>query len=92
MLNILMPTWYVVSRKLERLATGLQRRYLFLVRILCVVLGGLVVSVLAMDPRFAGSIPAEVDGFLRVIKIRSTTSFGGDVVDLRHVKEPYGYE
>jgi hypothetical protein len=31
-----------------------------------VALGGLVVSVLA---RFAGSIPAEVDGFLRVIKI-----------------------
>jgi hypothetical protein len=28
-----------------------------------VVLGGLVVSVL--DPRFAGSIPAEVDGFLK---------------------------
>jgi hypothetical protein len=25
------------------------------------------------------SIPAEVDGFLRVIKIRSTTSFGGEV-------------
>jgi hypothetical protein len=37
-----------------------------------VALGGLVVSVL--DPRFAGSIPTEVDGFLRVIKIRSTTS------------------
>ena len=32
-----------------------------------------------LDPRFAGSIPAEVDGFLRVIKIRSTTSFGGEV-------------
>jgi hypothetical protein len=35
--------------------------------------------------------PTEVDGFLRVIKIRSTTSFGGEV-DLRHVKETYGHE
>jgi hypothetical protein len=32
-----------------------------------------------LDPRFAGSIPTEVDGFLSVIKIRSTTSFGGEV-------------
>jgi hypothetical protein len=48
-----------------------------------------VVSVLATGPKVAGSIPAEVDGFLRVIKIRSTTSF--HVVDLRHVKEPYGH-
>jgi hypothetical protein len=33
----------------------------------------------SVDPRFAGSILAEVDGFLRVIKIRSTTSSGGEV-------------
>jgi hypothetical protein len=39
-------------------------------------LGGLVVSVLATGPK---AIPTEVDGFLRVIKIRSTTSFGGEV-------------
>jgi hypothetical protein len=32
-----------------------------------------------VDPRFAGSIPTEGDGFLRVIKIRSATSFGGEV-------------
>jgi hypothetical protein len=32
-----------------------------------------------LDPRFSGSIPTEGDGFLRVIKIRSTTSFGGEV-------------
>jgi hypothetical protein len=32
-----------------------------------------------LDPRFAGSIPTEGDGFLRVIKIRSTTTFGGEV-------------
>jgi hypothetical protein len=39
-----------------------------------------------LGPRFAGSIPTEVDGF-----------FKGDKnpehhVDLRHVKEPYGHE
>jgi hypothetical protein len=38
-----------------------------------------VVSVLATGPKVAGSIPAEVDVFLRVIKIRSTTSFGEEV-------------
>jgi hypothetical protein len=38
-----------------------------------------VVSVLATGPKVAGSIPAEVDGSLRVIKIHSTTSFRGEV-------------
>jgi hypothetical protein len=45
-----------------------------------VVLGGLVVSMLAivpLDPRFAGSNPAEDDGFLKAIEVRCTTSFGG---------------
>jgi hypothetical protein len=37
-----------------------------------------VVACLPLDPRFAGSNPAEDDGFLRVIKIRSTPSFGGE--------------
>jgi hypothetical protein len=50
-----------------------------------VALGGLVVSVLATGPQ--GSRPRAMDGFLRAIKIRSTTSH---VVDLRHVKEPSG--
>jgi hypothetical protein len=44
-----------------------------------ICLGGLVVSVLATGPKVAGSIPAEVDGFFRVIKICSTTSFRGEV-------------
>jgi hypothetical protein len=39
-------------------------------------LGGLVVSVLATGPKVRGFKP---DGFLRVIKICSTTSFGGEV-------------
>jgi hypothetical protein len=34
---------------------------------------------MVMDSRFADSIPAEDDGFLTAIKIRSTTSFGGKV-------------
>ena len=45
-------------------------------------------------PRFAGSIPAGVDGFFQSVKILSMASFGREgkqwarVVDLRHVKEP----
>ena len=47
-----------------------------------------------LDPRFAGSNPAEVHGFFQSLKIVSMTSFGKEVsrgsrvVDLRHVKEP----
>jgi hypothetical protein len=40
-------------------------------------LGGLVVSVLATGPKVRGFDPDRE--FLRVIKIRSTTSFGGEV-------------
>jgi hypothetical protein len=35
-----------------------------------------------MDPRFAGSNPAEEDGFLMAIKICTTNSFGGEVKPL----------
>ena len=54
--------------------------------------GGPVVIILPLDSRFAGSIPAGVDGFFQSVKILS--SFGREVkpwvpfVDLRHVKEP----
>jgi hypothetical protein len=54
---------------------------------------------LPLDPRFAGSNPAEDDGFLMVIKIHCATSFGGKVILLApcckillHVREPYTYE
>jgi hypothetical protein len=54
-------------------------------------------SCLPLNPRFAGSNPTEGDGFLRAIKIRSTTAFGGEVKPsapcckiLRHVKDPCG--
>jgi hypothetical protein len=38
-------------------------------------LGGAVVSVLATEPKGCGFEPGQGDGFLRVIKIRSTPSF-----------------
>jgi hypothetical protein len=61
-----------------------------------VVLRGLVVTVLASGPRFAGLSQAEGDGFLTAIKIRSTPSFGGEVKPsvpcheiLRYIKGPF---
>jgi hypothetical protein len=45
------------------------------VHIMKIALSGLVVACLPLDPRFAGSNPAGDNGLLRVIKIRSTTSF-----------------
>jgi hypothetical protein len=45
---------------------------------------------LSLDPRFAGSNPTEDDGFIRVIKIRSTTSFGGKVKPSVHGIRFYG--
>jgi hypothetical protein len=38
----------------------------------------------------AGSNPVKDDGFLRAIKIRSTTSFGGEVKPTAHVERFYG--
>jgi hypothetical protein len=46
---------------------------------LFVALGVLVVSVLAIGPKVRGFKPAEYDGFLREIKIRSTFCFGEEV-------------
>jgi hypothetical protein len=53
-------------------------------------------SCLPVDPSFAGSNPAEYNGFLRSIKIRSMTSTGGKLKPsapcrkiLRNVKNPY---
>ena len=40
-------------------------------------LGGLEVTCLPRDPRFAGSNPADVDGFFQDVKILSTSSLGG---------------
>ena len=44
---------------------------------LLVVLGGLGVTSLPRDPRFAGSNPTEVDGFFQEVKILSTSPSGG---------------
>ena len=40
---------------------------------------GPVVIILPLDPRFAGSIPAGVDGFFQSVKILSMTSFRREV-------------
>jgi hypothetical protein len=58
--------------------------------VLLVALGGLVVVVVAMDRKFAGSDSAEGDRVLRAIKIRSTTSFGGKYSRWAHVVRFYG--
>jgi hypothetical protein len=44
-----------------------------------VVTLGLMVVYLQLDPRFVASNPSEDGRFLRAIKIRSTTSFRGEV-------------
>jgi hypothetical protein len=46
---------------------------------LSVVLGGVIVAYMPLDPRIAGSNQAKDDGFLRAIKIRIRPSFGGEV-------------
>ena len=51
-------------------------------RLLCeyeVGLGGLGVTCSPGDPRFAGSNPAEVDGFFQDVKILSTNPPGGTI-------------
>jgi hypothetical protein len=60
-----------------------------------VVLSGVMASVLVIGPSFEGSNPAEGDGLLMAIKIRSTASFGGEVKPsatcrkiLLHLKNP----
>jgi hypothetical protein len=58
--------------------------------IISLILGGLVVTVLTTDPRSTGSNLAKHDGFLRVIKILSTTSIRGEVKLVSHVVRFYG--
>jgi hypothetical protein len=66
----------------------------FVFKILSSCLGGVMVTVLAIGPKVCRFKPGQGDGFLRLIKIRSTPSFGGDVKleaprhkILRHVKK-----
>jgi hypothetical protein len=61
-------------------------------------LGGVAVSVLVTGPKVRGFIPGRSDGFLRAIKIRSTSSFRWDAKPdvpcrkiLRHVEDPLRY-
>ena len=50
---------------------------LFSISCFFVGLGGLGVTCSPRDPRFAGSNPAEVDGFFQDVKILSTSPPGG---------------
>jgi hypothetical protein len=74
------------------------RTHSYILSYTVVALGGLVVACLPSGSIFAGSNPAEDDGFLRAIKVLSTNFFGWEVKSsvpckiLRHVKEPYEYE
>jgi hypothetical protein len=43
-----------------------------------------------LEPRFAGSNPAEDDKCLMAIKIRNTYSFGGEISSYSHVVKFYG--
>jgi hypothetical protein len=59
-------------------------------------LGGVMVNVLAIGPKFHGFKPRRGDGFLMVIRIGSTSPFGGEVNPLapchnilQHAKELY---
>jgi hypothetical protein len=84
-----------------RLLTTCQRQY-----VICsdmtdasLVTGGVVVSVLATGPKGRGFKPGWGDGFLRVMKVRSTPSFAWEVKPevpchtiLWHVKDPLTYQ
>ena len=48
-----------------------------MVKALKVGLGGLGVTCSSRDPRFAGSDPAEVDGYFHDVKILSASTPGG---------------
>ena len=56
--------------------TGSDENVVF-IKMLFVGLGGLGVTFSPRDPRFAGSYPAEVDGFFLDVKILSTSPPGG---------------
>jgi hypothetical protein len=53
-------------------------------------LDGLVTACLPLDPRFAGSNPAEDYGFLTAIKVHSTASFGCEVKTSVPCRNIYG--
>jgi hypothetical protein len=56
---------------------------------LLVALGCLMVACLSLDPRFAGSKPVRCRWILMAIKIRSTTSFRGEVKPSVPYKKKY---
>ena len=69
-------------------------KYVLLYKLVCRS-RGLGMTSLPRDPRFAGSIPAEIDNFFQDVKIQNTSPPGGTlsrksrVWDFRLVKELY---
>jgi hypothetical protein len=97
------PISYSIKRLVTTATTNQAIKTLVPVPIMptyyCNSLDGLVITVLATGLKVRGFKPAKGDGFLRVIQIRSMTSFGGKVKPatpcrkiLLHVTDPYGYE
>jgi hypothetical protein len=69
----------------------------FLTKVFIVVFGGVIDVCLLLDPRFAGLIPAESDGFLMAIKSAACLPLEGKQSRWRHVrfymlKIPFKYE
>jgi hypothetical protein len=78
----------------KRSLARIPRRWEDNIKLDSVILGAVIVIVLVIESKVFGlKNPAEDDGFLRAIKIRSTTSFGREVLlaacrkILRNVKE-----
>jgi hypothetical protein len=65
--------------KQDAWSKGIETEFICPINDIAVFLSGLVVMCSPLDPRFMGSNLAEVDGFLRVIKIHSTTSLRREV-------------
>jgi hypothetical protein len=74
---------YVNSVTVIVLCNVEQQQHVIHVNVFCMQsdsrLGGVVVSVLATGPKGHGFEPGQGDGFLRMIKIRGTSSFGWEV-------------
>ena len=67
----------IIFNKIQTYFSLIGTYNLFLTYYSKVGLGGLGVTCLPRDPWFAGSNPAEVDGFFQDLKILSTSPPGG---------------
>jgi hypothetical protein len=89
------PAHYLKSLQLEVYPLALVKGLNLWIKLCCLHvkgcrLGGVMVSVLAIGPKAHKFKPGQCNGFLRVIKIRSTSSFRGGVKPEAHVVTFYG--